>query len=174
MFLKRRAYRDHTVAISNLQLRFDYGNEYRKDERRKKRSDIKPTFIIANTLPEPISKKISEAQQIQLDIIAKTNFNLFNGKRDCGVAEKKIVRCGVRSCCPWTLSRFEIWIVVIWHADTLYIYPEEGWQLKLEEVLREQFNADEVSWIGGSSAADMLGTSEVQDKSYVILEAWWD
>jgi hypothetical protein len=61
-----------------------------------------------------------------------------------------------------------------WHADTLYIYPEEGWQSKLEEVMKEQFGADETRWIGGESAVDMLGTTEVGDKSYVILEAWWD
>lgn len=40
--------------------------------------------------------------------------------------------------------------------------------------MKEQFNADEVSWINGSSAADMLGTTEVEDMSYAILEAWWD
>ena len=139
---------------------------------RKKRSDIKPTFMISNSL-QPASKKISEAQQMQLDIIAKTNFNLFNGRR---IAE-------------WLKENHKMWRAVLlpldfislrdmddghWHADTLYILPEDGWQFELEEVMREQFNADEVSWIGGSSAADMLGTTEVEDKSYVILEAWWD
>ena len=139
---------------------------------RKKRSAVKPTFIISNSPQQP-SKKISDAQKIQLDIIAKTNFNFFNGRR---IAE-------------WLKENHRMWRAVLlpldfislrdmddghWHADTLYIYPEDGWQFKLEEVMREQFNADEVSWIGGSSAADMLGTTEVKDKSYVILEAWWD
>jgi hypothetical protein len=40
--------------------------------------------------------------------------------------------------------------------------------------MKEQFQADETSWIGGETAEDMLGTSEVDGKSYVILEAWWD
>jgi len=40
--------------------------------------------------------------------------------------------------------------------------------------MKEQFGADETSWIGGDSAMDMLGTTEVAGKSYVILEAWWD
>jgi len=138
----------------------------------KKRSEIKPTFIIGS-VPQPATKKISEAQQVQLDIIAKTNFNFFDGKR---IAE-------------WLKENRKMWRAVLlpldfislrdmddghWHADTLYIYPEDGWQFKLEEVLKEQFKADEVSWIGGSSAADMLGTTEVAGKSYVILEAWWD
>jgi hypothetical protein len=40
--------------------------------------------------------------------------------------------------------------------------------------MKEQFGADETRWIGGETTGDMLGTSEVDDKSYVILEAWWD
>jgi hypothetical protein len=48
--------------------------------RKKKSRDIKPTFIIGNS-PQQITKKISKAQQIQLDIIAHTNFNFFDGKK---------------------------------------------------------------------------------------------
>ena len=59
-----------------------------------------------------------------------------------------------------------------WHADTLYICAEEGYQFQLEELVHEQFHGDEVHWIGGSRAVDMLGTTEVADQSYVILEAW--
>jgi hypothetical protein len=40
--------------------------------------------------------------------------------------------------------------------------------------MREQFHADEISWIGGSRAAHLLGTTEVADQSNVIMEAWWD
>ena len=141
-------------------------------ENGKKRREIKPEFIIRPE-PEPPAKKISEAQQIQLEIIARTNFNLFNG----------------REIAAWLKQNHKMWKAVLlpldfislrdmhegyWHADTLYIYPEDGWQFKLEEVMREQFNADEVRWIGGDSAADLLGTTEVEDQSYVILEAWWD
>jgi len=48
----------------------------KKDEK-KRRRDIKPEFMISN-VPQLPEKKISAAQQIQLDIIAKTNFNFFN------------------------------------------------------------------------------------------------
>jgi hypothetical protein len=124
-------------------------------------------------VPQLPEKTISESQQIQLDIIAKTNFNFFNGKR---IAE-------------WLKENHKMWRAVLlplnfislrdmadghWHADTLYIYPEDGWGFELEEIMREQFQADETSWIGGETAEDMLGTSEMSDKSYVILEAWWD
>lgn len=129
-------------------------------------------FVIPPEPPLP-EKKISESQQIQLDIIAKTNFNFFNGRK---IAE-------------WLRENHEMWRAVLlplnlislrdmdddhWHADTLYIYPEDGWGFKLEEIMREQFQADETRWIGGETAEDMLGTSEMGDKSYVILEAWWD
>jgi hypothetical protein len=138
----------------------------------KKRRDVKMEFVVP---PEPQlpEKKISEAQQIQLDIIAKTNFNYFRG----------------RDIAEWLRKNHKMWRTVLmpldfislrdmddghWHADTLYIYPEDGWAFELEEVMCEQFGADETSWIGGDSAADMLGTTEVADKSYVILQAWWD
>jgi len=144
----------------------------KKDERGKKRRDVKMEFIISPVPQEPV-KKISEAQQIQLDIIAKTNFNFFEG----------------RKIAAWLKENHRMWRAVLlpldlislrdmddghWHADTLYIYPEDGWQFKLEEIIKEQFHADEVHWIGGMSAMSKLGTSEVADKSYVILEAWWD
>jgi hypothetical protein len=61
-----------------------------------------------------------------------------------------------------------------WHADTLYIYPEGGWGFELEEVMKEQFGADETSWIGGNSEVNMLGTTEVSGKSHLSLQAWWD
>ena len=144
----------------------------KKDERGKKRRDVKMEFIIP-PVPQLPEKTISESQQIQLDIIAKTNFNFFNGKR---IAE-------------WLKENHKMWRAVLlplnfislrdmadghWHADTLYIYPDDGWGFKLEEIMKEQFQADETSWIGGETAEDMLGTSEMSDKSYVILEAWWD
>lgn len=62
----------------------------------------------------------------------------------------------------------------MWHADTLYIYSENGWQFPLEELVREQFGADEIQWISGSNAADILGVSELEQTSDAILSIWWD
>ena len=138
----------------------------------KKNQDVKIEFTISPVLQQ-VEKKISEAQNIQLDIIAKTNFNSFNGKE---IAE-------------WLKENHRMWHAVLlpldfislrdmhnghWHADTLYIYPEDGYQFKLEEIMKDRFHADETHWFGGDSAIDMLGTSEVKDRSYVILSAWWD
>ena len=144
----------------------------KKNERGKKRRDVKMEFIIQSE-PQLPEKRISEPQEIQLNIIANTNFNFFNGRR---IAE-------------WLRENHKMWRAVLlplnlislrdmddghWHADTLYIYPEDGWGFKLEEIMREQFQADETSWIGGETAGEMLGTSDVDDKPYVILEVWWD
>ncbi|HLO15297.1 MAG TPA: hypothetical protein VK206_10735 [Anaerolineales bacterium] len=143
-----------------------------KDDRKKKRSDVRPTFIIS-TSPQQASKKVSEAQQIQLDIIAHTNFNFFEGR--------KIVELLNENRRMWRAVLMPLDLISLrdmedgrWHADTLYIYSEDGYQFQLEELVREQFNADEIEWISGASAVDMLGTTEVEDKSYVILQVWWD
>ena len=102
---------------------------------------------------------------MQLEVIAKTNFNFVNGER----------------IAKWLRENQRMWRAALLpvnyrslrdmddghrHADALYIYPEEA--------MKEQFGADETRWIGGETAVDMLGTTEVEDKSYVILDAWWD
>jgi len=117
--------------------------------------------------------KISKAQKFQLDLIARSNFNLFNGKR---VAEllKGNRKMWLSAYMPLDTISLRDMDTGSWHADTLYIYAADGWQHSLEELVREQFNADEVDWIGGSSAADMLGISKLERTSNVILSVWWD
>ena len=137
-----------------------------------KKKDIKIEFTISPVLQQ-VEKKISEAQNFQLEVIAKTNFNSFNGK----------------AIAAWLRENHKMWRSVLlpldfislrdmasgnWHADTLYIYPEDGYGFKLEEIMKEQFHADETQWIGGEDAMDLLGTDEIKDASYVILSAWWD
>ena len=137
-----------------------------------KKRDIKPEFIIS-PVPQQPAKKISEAQQIQLDIIAKTNFNYFDGRKIAKLLEENN-RMWQSVLMPLDFISLRDMQDGRWHADTLYIYAEDGYQFELEELVREQFKADEIQWIGGAGAVDMLGTTEVEDKSYVILEVWWD
>ncbi len=139
---------------------------------RKKRSDVKPLFMIS-TSPQPVSKKISEAQQIQLDIIERTNFNFFNGRKIAALLEENH-RMWRSVLMPLDLISLRDMSSGRWHADTMYIYPEDGYQFQLEELVREQFQADEIEWIGSSDAVDVLGTTEVEHKSQVILFIWWD
>lgn len=144
----------------------------KQSENGKKKRDIKPEFIIS-PIPQQATKKISEVQQIQLDIIEKTNFNFFNGKKIAQIL-KENHRMWRAVLLPLNLISLRDMEDGYWHADTLYIYPEDGYQSQLEELVKEQLNADEVHWIGGDDAVDLLGTTRVGDKSYVILEAWWD
>jgi hypothetical protein len=139
---------------------------------RKKRSEIKPEFII-KVPPQPAPGKISDAQQVQLDIIERTNFNSFDGQ--------KISRLLKENRDLWRAVLMPLDLISLrdmpdgtWHADTLYIFVDDGCQFKLEELVREQFEADEIQWIGGSEAEDILGTTELEDRSSVILLIWWD
>jgi hypothetical protein len=138
----------------------------------KKRSNIKPTFII-NALSQHISKKISVVQNVQLDIIARTKFNFFDGRKISELL-KENHRMWRAVLMPLDLISLRDMEDGTWHADTVYIYPEDGYQSQLEELVREQFNADEIEWVDGLSAVDMLGTTDVENKSHVILSVWWD
>ena len=139
---------------------------------RKKRSEIKPDFII-KVPPQPASGRISEAQQVQLDIIERTNFNSFDGQKIAGLLKENrdLWRAVLM---PLDLISLRDMADGSWHADTLYIYVDQGCQVRLEELVREQFDADELQWIGNSEAEDILGTTEVEDRSQVILLVWWD
>jgi hypothetical protein len=144
----------------------------KKVERRKKTKEVTPTKKLAT---RKSSKKISKAQKFQLDVIARTNFNFCEGRK---VAEllKENRRMWRAALMPLSLISLRDLEENSWHADTLFLYAEEGWQHSLEELVREQFNADEVHWIGGSSASDYLGVSdpELKKKSNVVLSVWWD
>ena len=139
---------------------------------RKKHRDIKPEFII-HVPSQPVSRKISKAQQFQLELIERTNFNSFNGRKVADILKEN--RNMWRSVLmPLDLISLRDMSDGSWHADTIYIYAEDGYQIQLEELVREQFDADEIQWIGGSEAENILGTTEVENRSHVILFIWWD
>ena len=137
-----------------------------------KKHEIKPEFIVTS-IYQQIPRRISEPQRIQLEIIAHTNFNYFDGRKIAKLLEEHH-RMWRSVLMPLDFISLRDMQDGHWHADTLYIYAEAGYEFQLEELVREQFKADEIQWIGGSDAVDMLGTTEVEDKSYVILQAWWD
>lgn len=141
----------------------------KKNERRKKITIPKVEVKVA---PRKTSQ-ISKAQRFQLDLISRTNFNFFDGK--------KIVELLKENRKMWHSVYLPLNSISLrdleenrWHADTLYIYAENSWQFSLEELVREQFGADEIQWISGSSAEDMLGVSELERTSDAILSVWWD
>jgi hypothetical protein len=147
--------------------------EKKKGERGKPRRI--PEQVSLESLVSQKRSRISKAQEFQLELIARTNFNLCNGKR---VAEllKENRHLWRAAMMPLDLLSLRDMEDGSWHADTLYIYAAQGYQFQLEELVNEQFHADEVQWIGGRTAEDMLGTNEegLDRKSHVILSVWWD
>ena len=144
----------------------------KKEDRNRKTAVVEPVKKLTTRKP---SKKISKAQKYQLDVIAQTNFNFCNGKKVAELLKENRLMWRA-TLMPLNLISLRDMEENCWHADTLYLYAEDGWQHSLEELVREQFEADEIYWIGGSAAVDYLGTSdpELMKKSNVILSVWWD
>ncbi len=144
----------------------------RKDESGKK-ANIPEIVSLESLVSRSYSKKISEAQEFQLELISRTNFNFCNGKliAELLIENYKMWRAALMPLDLLSLRDLENGC---WHADTLYIYAEEGCQHSLDELVREQFNADEIHWIGNSDAADMLGVSELEGSLDAVLSVWWD
>lgn len=143
--------------------------------KRGKNAPVVEVRQIKNVAPRKYSSKISKAQKFQLEVIARTNFNFCDGRR---IAEllKENRKMWCAALMPLNLISLRDMEEDCWHADTLYIYAEDGYQHSMEELVREQFNADEVHWIGSSSAVDIMGASGegFEEKSQVVLSVWWD
>jgi hypothetical protein len=134
---------------------------------RKKHQDIKPEFII-KVPAQLVSAKMSEPQKFQLDLIERTNFNSFNGRKIANIlnVNRNLLRSVLM---PLDLISLRDMSDGSWHADTMYIYVGDGYQCQLEELVREQFDADEIQWIGCSEAKNILGMTEGENRSDVIL-----
>ena len=147
-------------------------------KKKEERGKNKPVVNLARLKNGGTSKgprKISKRQKFQLEIIARTNFNLCNGKLVAKLLRENR-RMWRAALLPLNLISLRDLDEDFWHADTLYIYAEEGFEHALEELVNEQFKADEVYWIGGSGAVDIMGASGegFEEKSQVVLSAWWD
>lgn len=62
-----------------------------------------------------------------------------------------------------------------WNVDTLYILPVLGKESELEELASE-WNADEISWLGGEQACGALGSYSPEGRANprAVLSIWWD
>jgi len=119
-------------------------------------------------------------QSIVADLMKASTFNNFNGEH--------VVRALEENSTLWrgfVWGRFGAYAELIplrdieddqYNADTLYILPVAGKELELELLVRERFGADEVDWVGGREACDLLG-SWSEEKAAIqkaILRVWWD
>ena len=134
---------------------------------------VKKKKNVKKTMPRKTVKKTSKAQRFQLNLIALTNFNSCDGVKIAKLLKenREMWRSAFMPLKSYSLRDME---KNEWHADTLYIYAEDSFQHALEKLAREQFDADEISWVGGAEAIIMLGTPTVREKNHVILSVWWD
>ena len=120
--------------------------------------------------------KITTIQDLQLQIISLTTHNNFNGRKINRLLRKnrhlwRAVMMPNKQLYP--LRDMEDGL---WSADTLYLLPREGRESELEDLAKEQFNADEISWIGGDQSLDLLGywKKDAVPNPKLILSVWWD
>ena len=124
---------------------------------------------------EKPTNKMTRVQELQLELIELVNRNNCNGKK---VA--KLLR-----------DHRHLWHAVLmpsrrldplrdmeyghWSADTLYILPKEGQEESLE-ALAKRLKADEVNWLGGEKALELLGywKKGIEENPRLILTLWWD
>ena len=110
-------------------------------------------------------------QDIQLDLIERASFNLFDGeqvRRD--LMEHKDLWKGV------IIGRFENSLLIplrdiadnYWNVDTLMILPHPGKENELVE-LAEGWGADDVDLLTGNNIEMMYGGME-----NTVLRVWWD
>ena len=122
------------------------------------------------------NEKIGKLQKLQLDIIAHTNFNNLNGR--------KIKRL--------LIKHRQLWRAVIIQgneflllrelendhsmADTIYILARKGSETQLEELVNENFEADNVQWVRDEMALVMLRNQEnfLEQNLPPVLSVWWD
>lgn len=119
---------------------------------------------------------MNEIQEIQLKLIRLSSFNSFDGDKvaDSLIANKHLWEGAI-------ITRLNDLICLrdikddCWNVDTLYVLPVKGCEDELES-LTENWDADEVEWIGGKRASDMLGfwSSDLENNSRIILSVWWD
>jgi hypothetical protein len=125
-------------------------------------------------------------QEIQFELIKKASFNGFDGPYVVKSLEQnpKLWRGVVLdrgTYCFHGSSENVLKIDLIklrdiqentWNVDTLFILPEPGKESELEEIARE-WGADEVDWIGGREAGQLLGASMLNGPKQ-ILRVWFD
>jgi hypothetical protein len=125
-------------------------------------------------LDEP-ANKMTRVQELQLELIELVDKNICHGKK---VA--KLLR-----------DNRHLWQAVLmpsrrldplrdmeygrWSADTVYILPEKGQEERLEK-LAKRLRADEVNWLGGEKALELLGywKKGIEENPRLILTLWWD
>lgn len=118
---------------------------------------------------------MNRVQEIQLELMALSSFNGFDGV---------LVSNDLK-------GHTELWIAAVfethellglrdiadgfWNADTVWIIPTAGKKNELW-ALASGWGADEVDWVGGTKACQLLGSygEPLRSDSKALLRLWWD
>jgi hypothetical protein len=116
---------------------------------------------------------MNKAQELHFELMKLSSFNSFDGGQvvaDLSRDEDLWRGAILLGAELLTLRDIEDGF---WHGDTLYMLPAAGREDELEALAR-CWNADEVDWIGGRKAEQLLGHWAQDDNPRRILRLWWD
>ncbi len=118
---------------------------------------------------------MNPVQELHFELMRKGSFNNFDGAR--------VVNDLIRHAECWrsvTMVRhnFLPLLELEWgdySADTLYILAQPGQENALE-ALAQEWDADDIVWIGGSEAEALVGmySPEIRATDRYVLKVWWD
>lgn len=119
---------------------------------------------------------INKVQQLNFELMKEASFNFFNGWQVTKDLEdhKDLWRGAIMTRMNDLITLRDI-ENSSYNVDTLFILASETNKDKLE-LLAKTWNADEVDWIEGGEACNLLGSwsKELGEKRKVILRIWWD
>ena len=119
--------------------------------------------------------KMTRVQELQLELIELVNRNNCNGKKVAKLLRDNRHLWHAALMPSRRLDPLRDMEYGDWSADTLYILPKEGQEESLEK-LAKRMKADEVNWLGGEKALELLGywKKGIEENSRLILTLWWD
>ena len=149
----------------------------KKDERGKRPRDSKAvnsSKIKSRKMTSDL--KISVIQDLQLKVIGLTSHDNCDGKKI-----EKLLRQNRHLWQSAFMPNHHLYPLRdmeygVWSADTLYVLVQAGKESELEQLVKRQLHADEITWIGNDQMLELLGywQKDVVSNPKLILSAWWD
>jgi hypothetical protein len=123
---------------------------------------------------KPPPRSISAIQAIQFELMAKSSFNYFDGRRVVrDLRNHRRLWCGVvMETGDGSLLNLRDIGDNIWNVDTVYILSSGADDVVLAR-LAQHWSADARTWVSGSAAEKLLGEAGPEFHRR-ILEVWWD
>ena len=126
-------------------------------------------------IEQPVPLTNATVQDIQLELIRRTQHNAFDGKHIAGdLLERRELWESVLLDGPSPLNLIKLRDLSgnYWNTDTLFILAvDEAGAYRLKE-LGEQWLADSVETYGAEATGRELGTSDPGPRR--LVQMWWD